>query len=401
MNSPNTLKKPKAKGATCCGVIEEAAHRTREKREARIGPQPWIVRKLMVGFTLAVMAYSAYVFVARLCVDMIRRKEDAGGSRTTGIGLVSAFSVLFLWMLWAYMKVLSDSYTSYARDHTSPGAQPMYPDPAPFVPYDLAVEGTRMSQSRPSHSLTPSSDMDLGSIAGPSYENLTSSGPRPTPDFPPFQMPANTNGNNHGHANFDRLSEPAPGAAAIQEKSLGDGISRRPSLKPVLRPEQRYCPYDEIVKPYRTHHCRTCGTCVLKYDHHCPWIGQCVGARNQKFFLNFTTAASAYTIYVCAALIVFTVRAATSPRGDLDPQRIIIIALAAVFAMFTTLMQVSHIGMICRGQTTIESMHARNMKEREDRALADVFGTCAFVCVVLAFVLVLTGTVDADEIFVL
>ncbi|KAG5650899.1 hypothetical protein H0H81_010597 [Sphagnurus paluster] len=265
MNSPNTLKKPKAKGATCCGVIEEAAHRTREKREARIGPQPWIVVLTSPG---------------------------------------------------------------YARDqHTSPGAQPMYPDPAPFVPYDLAVEGTRMSQSRPSHSLTPSADIDLESIAGPSYENLRSSGPRPTPDFPPFQMPANTNGNNHGHANFDCLSEPAPGAAAIQEKSLGDGISRRPSLKPVLRPEQRYCPYNEIVKPYRTHHCRTCGTCVLKYDHHCSWIGQCVGACNQKFFLNFTTAALAYTIYVCAVLIVFTVRAATSPRGDLDPQRIVIIAL--------------------------------------------------------------------------
>jgi palmitoyltransferase len=37
-------------------------------------------------------------------------------------------------------------------------------------------------------------------------------------------------------------------------------VDRRPSTVPVLLPEHRYCGLDEIVKPYRTHHCRTCGT---------------------------------------------------------------------------------------------------------------------------------------------
>ena len=36
--------------------------------------------------------------------------------------------------------------------------------------------------------------------------------------------------------------------------------SRRPQLTPVLHPEHRYCSQDEIVKPFRTHHCRACGT---------------------------------------------------------------------------------------------------------------------------------------------
>eukprot|EP00760_Papus_ankaliazontas_P036317 PhM_4_TR8289/c1_g1_i1/m.92587/K20028/ZDHHC2_15_20; palmitoyltransferase ZDHHC2/15/20 len=38
-------------------------------------------------------------------------------------------------------------------------------------------------------------------------------------------------------------------------------------------------------KPPRTHHCSACGECVLMYDHHCPWIAQCVGHRNRKYFL--------------------------------------------------------------------------------------------------------------------
>ena len=62
--------------------------------------------------------------------------------------------------------------------------------------------------------------------------------------------------------------------------------SRRPPSHPVLAPEYRYCQRDQIIKPMRAHHCRTCGTvsvgttflsriltvlqCVLMYDHHCP-----------------------------------------------------------------------------------------------------------------------------------
>ena len=54
------------------------------------------------------------------------------------------------------------------------------------------------------------------------------------------------------------------------------------------------CEGKETWKPQRAHHCRECGFCVFKMDHHCPWINNCVGYRNMKYFLQFC-------LYICIA----------------------------------------------------------------------------------------------------
>ncbi len=43
----------------------------------------------------------------------------------------------------------------------------------------------------------------------------------------------------------------------------------------------------ESFRPERAHHCKYCNKCVLKMDHHCPWIANCVGYYNQKSFVLF------------------------------------------------------------------------------------------------------------------
>jgi len=61
----------------------------------------------------------------------------------------------------------------------------------------------------------------------------------------------------------------------------------------------RYCKHCQCWKPERSHHCSVSGRCILKMDHYCIWVVNCVGLLNYKFFLQFlwwTLVASAMAV---------------------------------------------------------------------------------------------------------
>ncbi|XP_028552248.1 protein S-acyltransferase 11 isoform X2 [Dendrobium catenatum] len=59
-----------------------------------------------------------------------------------------------------------------------------------------------------------------------------------------------------------------------------------------------FCTYCEKPKPPRAHHCRSCRMCVLDMDHHCPFIGNCVGAANHRHFIIFLISVVISCFYV-------------------------------------------------------------------------------------------------------
>ncbi|KAK4490778.1 hypothetical protein RD792_001490 [Penstemon davidsonii] len=59
-----------------------------------------------------------------------------------------------------------------------------------------------------------------------------------------------------------------------------------------------FCYYCSKPKSPRTHHCRSCGMCILDMDHHCPFIGNCVGAANHRCFIIFLISTVISTVYL-------------------------------------------------------------------------------------------------------
>lgn len=47
----------------------------------------------------------------------------------------------------------------------------------------------------------------------------------------------------------------------------------------MLMVEHKFCTQCNIEQPLRTKHCRSCKKCVSTYDHHCPWVGNCIGEK--------------------------------------------------------------------------------------------------------------------------
>lgn len=64
----------------------------------------------------------------------------------------------------------------------------------------------------------------------------------------------------------------------------------------------RFCPECALIKPDRTHHCSVCGQCILKMDHHCPWLHNCMSFSNYKFYILFLAYGALYCAFILVVL---------------------------------------------------------------------------------------------------
>ncbi|XP_032414237.1 palmitoyltransferase ZDHHC3-like isoform X1 [Xiphophorus hellerii] len=124
------------------------------------------------------------------------------------------------------------------------------------------------------------------------------------------------------------------------------------------------CPKCCSIKPDRAHHCSVCKRCIRKMDHHCPWVNNCVGENNQKYFVLFTMYIALISLH-CLVMVVFHFLYCfeddwTKCSSFSPPATVILLILLCfeglLFLIFTSVMFGTQVHSICTDETGIERL---------------------------------------------
>merc|ERR1712032_266856 len=122
-----------------------------------------------------------------------------------------------------------------------------------------------------------------------------------------------------------------------------------------------------------------CDNCVLRYDHHCPFVNNCVGQRNYLFFMGFTTSVCCLAIVVIPALFWYLFNIMEGHGGarqtsfsSVDGNAVIMWVLITVAAaggiggLLVFGLWVYHIFLIYNGVTTKEHLKGKRPAETDE-----------------------------------
>ncbi|WCJ28657.1 DHHC-type zinc finger family protein [Euphorbia peplus] len=123
----------------------------------------------------------------------------------------------------------------------------------------------------------------------------------------------------------------------------------------------KFCDTCLLYRPPRASHCSICNNCVQKFDHHCPWVGQCIGLRNYPYFICFISSATSLCIYVFVFSWINILRQEGSVWNLLsrDVLSIVLIVYCFISVWFVGGLTVFHFYLMCTNQTTYENFRYR------------------------------------------
>ncbi|KAG2702890.1 hypothetical protein I3843_06G105300 [Carya illinoinensis] len=127
----------------------------------------------------------------------------------------------------------------------------------------------------------------------------------------------------------------------------------------------KYCQTCMLYRPPRCSHCSICNNCVERFDHHCPWVGQCIGKRNYRFFFTFVSSTSMLCLYVFAFSWVNLWKIMNAYHCNLwsaflkSPVSGILVLYTFIAVWFVGGLTTFHLYLIFTNQTTYENFRYR------------------------------------------